>query len=489
MSVTTQIQPEPSVENADGAGRRSDGFDLLRLPGIRAFVRWRGFPYVFQAAMLAVFLALAIIGWGRYAPPGIGQKLYAQTNLATLLVWGIWWPAMVWIAVLFGRAWCMVCPLELVSNVSERVGRRLGLRQRSLRPWISSGAIIVFLYALIQFLVAGAEIRRVPAYTSLFLIGLLAIAAISGLLFKDRAFCRAFCPVGLLLNAYGRGGMLAVRAGSGAVCQGCTGKGCIRACNRQKADGRSCPSLLNPPKLNSNRDCLVCGQCIKVCEPDNMRLLLRRPFPASDARDESASWPMTLFIMLVSGFVIWELTSEWAAAEHLFLAVPTWVNRHLPMPSIAGYVKGFWAMVVVPLAVWLLLGGLARLRGDRDRLGAMWRRIALPMAVVVAGGHMSKGLAKFVAWVGFLPPAILEPGGTNTAMAISSHATVAPQTLLPKTIVSMVAGVLILGTLVLGLREARLAGGGSLRASTRAMLLTMALLFLALVAGWGIPAR
>lgn len=473
MSLTTQIQPEPSVENADGAGRRSDGFDLLRLPGIRAFVRWRGFPYVFQAAMLAVFLALAVIGWGRFAPSGVGQKLYAQTNLATLLVWGIWWPAMVWIAVLFGRAWCMVCPLELVSNVSERVGRRLGLHQRSLRPWIASGVIIVFLYALIQFLVASAEIRRVPAYTSLFLIGLLTIAAISGFLFKDRAFCRGFCPVGLLLNAYGRGGMLAVRAGRGTACQGCTGKGCIRACNRQKADGRSCPSLLNPPKLNSNRDCLVCGQCIKVCEPDNMRLLLRRPFPTGDARDESASWPMTLFIMLVSGFVTWELTSEWAAAEHLFLAVPTWVNQQLSVSWLAGCVRGLWAMVVVPIIVWSVLGWAGWLLGERDGLGVFWRRLALPMAVIVAAGHMSKGLAKFVSWVGFLPQAIIDPSGEQTATAIAGHAMLPPHAMLPKTIVAVIAGVFILSALFFAWREARLAGPRGAKASTGITLLMM----------------
>lgn len=202
-------------EIASNAHKASRGFDLLRVPGVRRLILWRGFPYVFQGVTLAAFLALLVIGWQRYTPSGVSQKLYAQTNLAALMVWGLWWPAMIWLTVLFGRAWCMVCPLELVSNVSERLGRRLGLRQRPLRSWIASGAIIVFLYALIQFFVAGAEIRRVPAYTSFFLIALLALAVLTGLFLKDRAFCRGFCPVGLLLSAYGRGGMLAVRAACG----------------------------------------------------------------------------------------------------------------------------------------------------------------------------------------------------------------------------------------------------------------------------------
>lgn len=232
------------VPNGQGGG-----FDLLRVRPIRALILWRGFPYFFQVLMLLVFVALAIMGWSRFPPPGVDGKLYAKCNLVTLAIWGLWWPAMVWITVLFGRAWCAICPLELVSNLAERAARRLGVSQRHLRRWITSGAIIVALYALIQFLVAGAQIHRVPAYTSLFLLGLLALTVITGLIFRDRAFCRGFCPVGQLLGIYGRGSMLVVRAGHPENCQACTGKDCLLACNRYKGDARSCPSLLNPPQV------------------------------------------------------------------------------------------------------------------------------------------------------------------------------------------------------------------------------------------------
>jgi hypothetical protein len=90
----------------------------------------------------------------------VNAKLFAKTNLATSLIWGVWWPAMLWIAVLFGRAWCMVCPLEVVSNVSERLARASKFPQRPLRKWMASGAVIVGLYALIQMLVAGAYQSR-----------------------------------------------------------------------------------------------------------------------------------------------------------------------------------------------------------------------------------------------------------------------------------------------------------------------------------------
>lgn len=463
----------------------AEGLDLLRIGPIRSLVLWRGFPYVFQALLIAAFVILAVIGWGHYAPAGVSAKLYAKTHLATLLVWGLWWPAMVWMAVLFGRAWCAVCPLELVSNLSERLGRRLGIRQWPLRRWVISGSIIVALYALIQFLVAGAHINRVPAYTSMFLVGLLAMAFVTGLMFKDRAFCRGFCPVGQLLATYGRGGMLAVRAGSGETCGACTGKDCLLACNRNRPDTRSCPSLLNPPRLNSNRDCLVCGQCIKSCQPDNMRLLLRRPFHPSDGREPLASWPTTLFVMLVSGFVTWELFAEWPKGEGAFLTVPHWITQQAGIAWLSGYLNGFWALVIVPLVIWIFMAGVVRVFGGGSSLGQTWRRLALPVAVVVAAGHMTKGLAKFVSWAGFLPVAMTDPLGTETIRAMSSRTMVQPVWLLPAPVVAVLGIVLILGGLMFAIREARLAHPN--RAPHVSYLIpkiSLALAFVLVVAGW-----
>jgi len=378
-------------------------FDLLRIAAVRRLVTWSGFPYVFQAAGLLVFLALLVAGWDTWTPAGVNAKLFAKTNLVTLLVWGLWWPAMVWGAVLLGRVWCAVCPLELVANGSERLGRWLGVRQRPLPRWIAAGAVIVALYAVIQLLVAGAHINRVPAFTAWFLLALLVLAFAVALVFKDRAFCRGFCPVGQLLATYGRGGMLAVRAGSSATCGVCTGNDCLMSCNRTRLDARSCPSLLNPPRLNSSRDCLVCGQCIKACLPDNMRLLLRRPFASEDAREPEASWPTTIFVMLVSGFVAWELLAEWPRGEEAFLAVPHWLADRLEVPAWIGVLAGVWSLAVVPLALWAAAAAVLRLSGRRASVGYTWRRVALPVAVIVAAGHMTKGLAKLTSWLPFLP--------------------------------------------------------------------------------------
>jgi len=463
-----------------------DGFNLLWLRPVRTLVYWSGFPYVFQVLLLVMFVALAVFGWGRFAPDGVDDKLYAKCNVVTLLIWAVWWPAMIWMAVLLGRAWCTVCPLELAGNISERIGRRLGLPQASLPRWVAAGALIVALYALVQFLVAGLHIHRVPHYTALFLVSLLGLSLVPGLLLKDRAFCRGFCPVGLLLGTYGRGGMLAIRPHTAEVCRDCSPKDCLLPANRTKLNAGSCPSLLNPSRLDSNRDCLVCCQCIKACQPkENMQLLLRRPFHPDDAREVLTSWPVTLFVLLVSGFVTYELCSEYKPAKELFVAVPHGLAARIGADALAGWIKGVWMLVVVPLVGWTILGLPTRLLGGATSVREAWRRLALPLVVIVAAGHMAKGLAKFTSWGAFLPHTLDDPTGVSTAVAFGSGTAVAPPALLSQGIVSLVGVMLVVAGLLMSLREAKRAGPKRPMLPIVVPLVAVGLVFAILVLAWG----
>ncbi len=463
--------------------RPTHGFNLLRLRPVRWIALSHLFPYIFQAAILGVFAWLAILSWGRFAPEGVPAKQFAQTNLVTLLIWGLWWPAMVGVAVVFGRAWCAVCPLELLSNVTERLGRRLGVRQQALGKWLRSGLLIVGFYALIQMLIAGIELHRVPAYTSIFLWSLLATAGVTGFFLKDRAFCRGFCPVGLLLSTYGRGGTLAIRSCGEDACEGCAGKDCRHRNNRNRLDARSCPSLLNPTTLRSNADCLVCLQCVKACPSSNMGLFLRWPFPVADTRETRASWLVTLFLMVVSGYVGYELCSEWKAAQAVFLWVPEKTAALLGLTDLVGWIKGLWAVFVFPLVLWTLLAVPVLLMRGASGLGEAWRRLALPLAVVLAAGHMAKGLAKFAQWAGYFPLTYEDPTGVQTAQAIVASTMAKPGPLLSKAMISTVCLVLLALMAYFALRESRLADPVTHR--SRLLSLVVAILASAvLIFGW-----
>lgn len=421
------------------------GLNLLRFRPIAALVRKRWFPAGFQAGVLCVFVALAVLGWNRFTPAGVNAKLYAKTNLVNLVVWGLWWPAIVWITFWLGRAWCVVCPLELVSRLAHQLGAKTGVPQRPLAGWLARGSLAVLFFALLQMLVPGVQIHRVPHYTALFLVTALSLAFATGLFLKHRAFCRGFCPVSLLLSAYGRGGMLAVRP---AALPGCP--------TAAAPNARACPSLLNPGGLKSGKDCLICGECLKADTGGTMQLLLRRPYAADDAREPLASWPLTIFVMIVSGFVTYELSGVWPAAEAVFLWPPKLVGDALHASAAQGWIQGLWTIVIFPLALWLVLGGATMLTGGAKKLSEAWRRIALPLAVVVATGHLAKAMEKFTSWAGFLPHALAEPTGVQTALQMQANSVPQPAPWLAPQLLATLAMLLVATGLALAVREARL---------------------------------
>ena len=296
--------------------------------------------------------------------------------------------------------------------------------------------------------------------------------------FKDRAFCRGFCPVALLLNVYGRGGMLAVRPGPGRD----TPLSNERA--GAAAGVRVCPSLLDPATLHSNQDCLMCGHCVQSCGPDRMRVLLRPPFSAADAREPLASWPVTLFVMVVSGFVTFELCGVWKAAEPVFLWVPVQVGNALQAGAAVGWIQGLWTVMVVPLLLWSALGAVTILLGGAGTLGDAWRRLALPLAVIVAAGHIAKCLEKFTSWAGFLPGALLEPTGVQTVMKMTAKTLPQPAAWLSLPALSAVSMLLLATAVFLAAREARLADPAHGRSRIAPMFLLGGFYFL-LVCGWG----
>ncbi len=417
------------------------GLDLTGAPLVRRLLLWRGFPRVFQAMTLVIFLTFVVLAWGRYPPADVPLKLYAQCELVNLVLWGLWWPLLMWVVVLFGRAWCAVCPLELVSSTSERVGRSLGLRQAEPGAWSRAGWLALLTFMLSQLLHAAHHALRVPAYTAWFLLALLLLAAVVGLRSRHRSFCRVWCPSTLLLSAFGRGSTLVVRSAPGQ--DGGPGKG-------------ACDSLLDPVRLDESGDCQLCGQCVKVLGPERMRLLLRTPFHRSDARHPLASWPVTLFVISATGFTAKRLfcqTEEtWEAA---FLWVPQQVAVGVGLPAAA--TEAIWVCLVFPLALWVLLGLLTVVLRGAESLGLAWRRLALPAAVILAFADMAKTVYKVSSRVRFVPHVIEDPLAVYTPAAIQDGTLSMPEFPIPLLGIALVSlGLLVVG-LVYGLREARLA--------------------------------
>ncbi|MDP4175300.1 MAG: hypothetical protein Q8933_15100 [Bacteroidota bacterium] len=396
-------------------------YDLQRIPAIKKLLLWKAFPYSIQLTIFTVLIGFIIMSWGLHSPDDNNAKLFSQLNIVCLIIWGLWWPLMIWAAVLFGRLWCMVCPLEFISKLSEKLGQLLNINRFKISRTVRSGVVILCLYFFVQLLVAGTDLHHVPAFTAFFLAGLISLAIVIGLFFKEDAFCSGFCPIALTLNTYSRGGMLAIRADSKDKCKTCRERSCATGFKSNNIfSGKSCPAKIYPAALESSKDCLLCGQCIKNCNSENMSLFFRLPFSRNDIREKAASWVITLFIMIDSGFVLGELAEQWPSADKLVMAVPEFVSEYFGLQAFSAWIEGFWTLLVFPLLLWTIFGLSLKIAGKSRSISGAWRNFALRAVIIFSAGHLIKSLLKITESLSYITYAIKDPEGLSNLKAISS---------------------------------------------------------------------
>ncbi len=461
--------------------------DILSWRPIRGILLWPAFPVALQV------VSLGVVGWLVANGLGIGLEhssadlmTLRKTNLTTLAVWGLWWPGMIALAILGGRLWCTVCPMELVNRVGDAIARRVGWPRARLGRLVRAGWIVLALYLMLQLLVAGFEVHRVPHFTATMLLLLGGLAFATGLVFRDpRSFCRGFCPAAALLSVYGRYTPLQLEIREASVCDQCAEKDCTSAQNRWRFDRRSCPSLLRPYRHEASDGCVLCLQCAKVCPHDNLgyglvtreatmsRQSLLRPFEAG-------------FVMVALGFVAHEVVGEVRWLDAYFHAPPHWLHAHLPGLAF-GWVEALWFLLLFPLLVWGVIAGFGYVLGHRKGWRLCLLSAATGAAPVVAVAHLAKGAAKVSSWGGFLPLALRDPEGVSTFQAITvEHTLRAPIKLVA---LSLLGWIMLLAVLVIGFRAWRWVKEvpSESLAAARAGMLTASVIYAAVLVAWVLP--
>ena len=389
--------------------------DLLSWSWIRRLVYWKWFPVILQLLVLAGLVVVPLYGVGI----GLDEKpeellILRKTNLTSLLIWGLWWPSMIIVMLLFGRVWCTVCSLELANRVSGFVAGKAGYRRAGIGRWLRHGWGILLIYLGLQILVAVLSVHRIPYYAALLPPTLLAMALATGLIFREsHAFCKIFCPAVALLSVYGRYTPIQMDIKDPEVCDACRTKDCVAPRNRDKFDARSCPTLIQPFKREQGDGCIDCFQCAKVCPYDNVGFGATRENAFSRVPRGLRPYE-AVFVLMVAGFVTYEIAGELQWVKEVFLAGPHYVATLLP-PMNFGWLKVLWMLVVFPVAMYTLAGVLAFSLGYRGQVRNLAIVMATASAPVVAIMHVAKGLAKLSSWGLYLPLAAKETFGSRNS--------------------------------------------------------------------------
>lgn len=414
--------------------------NILDIPFLGRLLRspwpWR----LLRLALLGLLLAMAAYGWNQHAIPGVPVRdPLMYTNFATYLFWVLWIMGVVFVAALFGRAWCTVCPLGWLNGQISRFGLRL-----ELPGWLQGFVPVTVVLVVLQLAVYLLALHRFPDYTAVLLVWMMILAVLLGLVFKRRTFCLLLCPAGTVFGQYARLAPLELRVKDPAICADCTAKPCIATepaskratlgnlALKWRSRPEGCPVALVPAEIRDSSACTLCLNCVRTCCNDNLRVSMRR-FGA-DLTPAGLGAGEGLFFLVLLGL----LTANFAKVHVVLREAIFWVPVNVA--QLFGWgVGGFyplavaWIGLLFPLllllpgfAVWLAAQVRVSAADDpleppapRLRLGPVLGRLAMVLLPLVMTAHVVLALVKFNAKLGYLPLVLQDPSGVKSYLALS----------------------------------------------------------------------
>lgn len=238
-------------------------FNLLKLEQVHEFFASRFYPVGIQVMTALFFSLIFLLAF-------LGNQS-SDANVSLLLVWALWWP-MLAISWFFGaRIWCSVCPMGAVNDLLNKVcslKKKVPKFIRDNSMYLSAVGL-----ALIIYVEASSSMIYSPMATGFLLAAILLCAILSGLLYERRVWCRYLCPLGRLAATFSGCSVVEWRSNSSICNSTCTTNACYKG--NDKIAG--CPLYQGPFSLHSNQDCILCGNCVKICENASPAFNLRIP--------------------------------------------------------------------------------------------------------------------------------------------------------------------------------------------------------------------
>ena len=235
---------------------------------------WYFFPqiiwYMFALSMIPVSLIL-LFGLSFTVPI---LNFTINPDFVMFSTWIVWWPLFFATVFFVSRAWCgVLCPwgwaVELGNKV-RRLANKGPLKALNLKKW---GVIGPFLFLLIGYLHDAGGFTNSRIMTFEFIMFFFLFAFVIGVWLPRRSFCRGFCFLGDLPGIFGRLSPVTLKVDPNICNTQCKDKPCLTGTKK----AAQCPTYIHIPGFDSNRHCLLCGNCIKNCPYDNIKVSFRKP--------------------------------------------------------------------------------------------------------------------------------------------------------------------------------------------------------------------
>jgi cytochrome c oxidase assembly factor CtaG len=260
-SLTMLRSPQRLSLPLVGTPPTTASFDLLRVPVLGRFLRWRH-------ARLALQVPLALVA-GILIYDGLRGPQLGPMNLAGVLPWVHWRGLLILALLAAGNLFCMGCPFLLPRTLARRWlpgGRSWPRPLRS--KWLAVALLALFLWAYEAF-----SLWDSPWLTAWIIVGYFVAALVIDGFFRGAAFCKYVCPIGQFNFVQSLASPLEVKVRDPEVCARCRTKDCIRG--RDGIPG--CELHLYQPRKRGNMDCTFCLDCVHACPHDNIGMIAGPP--------------------------------------------------------------------------------------------------------------------------------------------------------------------------------------------------------------------
>ncbi|MDZ7774233.1 MAG: hypothetical protein U5L09_00795 [Bacteroidales bacterium] len=127
-----------------------------------------------------------------------------------------------------------------------------------------------------------------------------------------------------------------------------------------------------------------------------------------------------IFVLVVSGFVIYEILAEWDMTKNMLMFFPNLVAESLSIKSavLFGITKSTILFAILPFIIWYIPFGLARLNGNKIKISNYFLQYGIAFIPVMAAAHLSKAVLKTVSRLPYFEHLPTDLTGMTTAQKI-----------------------------------------------------------------------
>ena len=236
-------------------------FNLLRIGWVRSLIESNLYPLLPRAIVgIVILVTVATLFLGPANP---------EKNIGITLSWVIGWPLLFFSFFFLARTWCSVCTLAMPGKLLQSVirpTRSAPLFLKNNSGWIMATLCIIVLWVEIVW-----NAYENPILSGWIILAITVGSIVFSVFYKRRAWCRYLCPLGAINAVFAMPSILEVRANRHLCLNRCTD----HACYTGVVDEEGCPMFRHPFMVDNNRDCIVCGRCIKNCQKHSIHLNIR----------------------------------------------------------------------------------------------------------------------------------------------------------------------------------------------------------------------